>query len=115
MFVAKGPKKSILALVQIMACGQPGDKPLSETMMTYFADAYTCIDLNELTSTIFSHKAMIWFMHISKALFHRHDADNAVMYQATDMQLCVMKSWCAKITYVIMIMTTEDINFAFVI
>ena len=36
------------------------------------------------------------------------------MYQATDMQ-CVMKSWCATITYVIMIMTTEDNNFAFAI
>ena len=42
-----------------MARSKPGDKPLSEPMMTYFADAYMSLGLNELTSTIFSHKAMI--------------------------------------------------------
>ena len=33
MFVPKGPINNIPALVQIMACCRPGDKPLSEPMM----------------------------------------------------------------------------------
>ena len=33
LFVPKGPKSNIPALVQIMAWQQPGDKPLSEPMM----------------------------------------------------------------------------------
>ena len=32
-FVPKGPINNIPALVQIMACRRPGDKPLSEAMM----------------------------------------------------------------------------------
>ena len=32
-FVPKGPINNIAALVQIMACRRPGDKPLSEAMM----------------------------------------------------------------------------------
>ena len=32
-FVPKGPINNILALVQIMACRRPGDKPLSELML----------------------------------------------------------------------------------
>ena len=32
-FVPRGPVNNILALVQIMACRRPGDKPLSETMV----------------------------------------------------------------------------------
>ena len=32
-FVPKGPINNISALVQIMACCRPGDKPLSEPMM----------------------------------------------------------------------------------
>ena len=39
-FVSKGPIDNILALVQIMAWHQIGDKPLSETMLTLFTDAY---------------------------------------------------------------------------
>ena len=39
-FVPKGPINNILALVQIMAWRWSGDKPLSEPMMTSFADAY---------------------------------------------------------------------------
>ena len=31
---------NILALVQIMAWRQPGDKPLSEPMLSQFTDAY---------------------------------------------------------------------------
>ena len=40
MFVPKSPIDNIPALVQIMAWLRPGDKPLSEPMMAYFADAY---------------------------------------------------------------------------
>ena len=39
-FVPKGPISNILALVQIMAWRRPGDKPLSEAVMTQFNDAY---------------------------------------------------------------------------
>ena len=45
-FIPKGPINNIPALVQIMAWRQPGDKPLSEPMMTYFTDAY----MHHLTS-----------------------------------------------------------------
>ena len=41
-YVPKGRINYILALVQIMTSSQPGDKPLSEPMMTYCADAYMC-------------------------------------------------------------------------
>ena len=39
-FVPKGPINNSPALVQIMAWRRPGDKPLSEPMMTRFTDAY---------------------------------------------------------------------------
>ena len=39
-FVLKGPINKIPAVVQIMAWRRPGDKPLSETMLTQFTDAY---------------------------------------------------------------------------
>ena len=38
-FVSMPPIKNIPALVQIMACRRPGDKPLSEPIIAYFADA----------------------------------------------------------------------------
>ena len=39
-FGAKGPINDIPALFQIMPWRRTGDKPLSEPMMVYFADAY---------------------------------------------------------------------------
>ena len=39
-FVPKCPINNIPALVQIMAWRRPGDKPLSEPMLTRFTDAY---------------------------------------------------------------------------
>ena len=39
-FVPKGPIDNDPALVQIMAWRRTGDKPLSETMLTQFTDAY---------------------------------------------------------------------------
>ena len=39
-FVPKGPINSIPALIQIMASRRPGDRPLSEPMLTQFTDAY---------------------------------------------------------------------------
>ena len=36
----KGPINNIPALVQIMAWRRSGDKPLSESMLTQFTDAY---------------------------------------------------------------------------
>ena len=38
--VPKGPINNIPTLVSIMACHRPGDKPLSEPMLTQFTDAY---------------------------------------------------------------------------
>ena len=39
-FVPKGPIDNKSALVQVMAWRRTGDKPLPETMMTQFTDAY---------------------------------------------------------------------------
>ena len=39
-FIPKGPIDNIPALVQIMAWRRPGDKPLSEPMVVWLADAY---------------------------------------------------------------------------
>ena len=39
-FVPKGPINNIPALVKIMAWRRQGDKPLSEPVVAYFADAY---------------------------------------------------------------------------
>ena len=39
-FVPKDPINNIPALVQIMAWRRSGDKPLTESVMTYFTDAY---------------------------------------------------------------------------
>ena len=41
-FFPHGPFNNIPALVQIMAGGRSGDKPLSEPMMAHVADAYMC-------------------------------------------------------------------------
>ena len=41
-FVPNGPIDIMLALVQIMAWRQTGNKPLSEPMMTYVVNAYMC-------------------------------------------------------------------------
>ena len=43
-FVPKGPFNKITALVQIMAWGRPGDKPLSEPMMVSLL-THICVDL----------------------------------------------------------------------
>ena len=40
LFVPEGIINNIPALVQIMAWCLPGDKPLSEPMLTQFTDAY---------------------------------------------------------------------------
>ena len=51
-FVPRGPNNNIAALVQVMACRWPGDKPLSEPMMDQWWLVYWCIcaslGLNEL-------------------------------------------------------------------
>ena len=39
-FVPKGPFNNNPALVQMMAWRRPGDKPLSEPMLTQFTDTY---------------------------------------------------------------------------
>ena len=39
-FVPRSPIDNKPALVQIMAWRRPGDKPLSEPMLTQFTDAY---------------------------------------------------------------------------
>ena len=42
IFVPKGPIRYNLALVQLMACHQTGDKSSSEPMMVLSTDAYMC-------------------------------------------------------------------------
>ena len=39
-FILKGLTDNTSALVQVMAWGQTGDKPLPESMVTQFIDAY---------------------------------------------------------------------------
>ena len=39
-FAPKGPVNNIPTMVQIMAWRRSGDKPLSDSMLTYFTDAY---------------------------------------------------------------------------
>ena len=39
-FVPRGPIDNKPALVRVMACRRTGDKPLSQTMLTQFTDAY---------------------------------------------------------------------------
>ena len=41
-FIPKGTINNMPALVKIMTWRRPGDKPLSEPVMAYFADAYMC-------------------------------------------------------------------------
>ena len=41
-FVPRGPFNNIPALVQIMACRRPGDKPISESMLV-FVPTYICV------------------------------------------------------------------------
>ena len=43
-FVPRSPIDNIPALVQIMAWHRPGDKPLSEPILTHFTNAYNIID-----------------------------------------------------------------------
>ena len=47
-FLPKGPIDKMAALVQIMAWRRTGDKPLSEPMMVYIADAYMRHSVYEL-------------------------------------------------------------------
>ena len=47
-FVPRAPINNIPALVQIMAWGCPGDKPLSESMMVSLPHIYASLGLNEL-------------------------------------------------------------------
>ena len=47
-FVPKGPIDNKSALVQVMACCITGDKPLSEPMLTRFADTYAILRGDEL-------------------------------------------------------------------
>ena len=47
-FIPKVRINNIPALVQIMACRRPGDKPLSEPMMVIYWCIYVSLSLNEL-------------------------------------------------------------------
>ena len=40
MVIPKGPITNIPTLVEIIACRQIGERPLSEPMLTRFTDAY---------------------------------------------------------------------------
>ena len=51
-FVLKGPINNIPALVQIMAWHRPGDKPLSESMMVQFTDAYASMSYIDIWSGV---------------------------------------------------------------
>ena len=53
-FVPKGPFNNIPALVQIMACGRPGDKPLCEPMMVILPThiCVTCLKLDMICNSL---------------------------------------------------------------
>ena len=69
-FIPKVRINNITAVVQIMACGQPGDKPLSESMMVVsllmhicvirpqWVKHYGCIDMNHCFQR--KHKILQW-------------------------------------------------------
>ena len=50
IFVPKGPINNILALVQIMPCLWPSDKPLSAPMLDYWC-IYASLGLNDLSES----------------------------------------------------------------
>ena len=50
-FVPKGPINNIPALVQIMACRRPGDKPLSETMIVSLL-THICVTRPQWVNTL---------------------------------------------------------------
>ena len=54
-FISKVRINNIPALVQIMAWRQPGDKPLSEPMMSLVADAYMRMNMNEAEWCIYTY------------------------------------------------------------
>ena len=66
--VPEGPFNNMSVLVQVMAWCRPGDKPLSEAMLTQFTDAYTCMrhymggDELKLWHTL----ELIWILNLSK-------------------------------------------------
>ena len=50
-FVPKGPIDYKSALVQVMAWHRTGEKPLPESMLTKFTDAYTALRGNKITKS----------------------------------------------------------------
>ena len=63
-FIHKGPINNIPALVQIMAWGRSGDKPLSEPMMVSFWRIYASLGLNELTWGIVTETKVCAFAYL---------------------------------------------------
>ena len=64
-FVPKGPTDNKSALIQVMACPQPGDKPLFEPMLTQFTNA--ALGGDELT---FTNKSI----YTTRASISNHEA-----------------------------------------
>ena len=56
-FVLKGPINNVAALVHILACYQPGDKPTSETMMLILV-THLCVTLHQLFNISFG--SVLW-------------------------------------------------------
>ena len=67
-FVSKGPIDNNTALVQIMAWGRIGNKPLSEPMMTQFTDIYAALGGDELND----NKMMSTCIFIYHTLSYTH-------------------------------------------
>ena len=65
--VPDGPIKNTLALVQIMAWRQLGNKPLSEPMMVLLQHIYASLGLNELMTQNFSRLMRAGIMIYEKA------------------------------------------------
>ena len=92
-FVPKGSIDNNPVLVQIMAWHQPGDKPLSEPVLTWFTDAYM-----KKTATIVQHY-LTSFSNFNEVCFEC-PTDKSAFEQAWD-QIGPSASWnCVIIGHV---------------
>ena len=73
-FVSKGLVNNIPALVQIMACRRPGDKPLSEPMMVRLL-TQICVARPQLVNTKVSECLKYW-SHVNKKVTIEYKTHN---------------------------------------
>ena len=78
-FVPKGPINNIAALVQIMACRRPGDKPLSEPMMVSLP-MHICVTRPQWVNQTPRNKFQ-WNLNLNFLIFIQENAFENVICQ----------------------------------